>query len=100
MVVSKINMRNYNYKKDKQIIILSVNSGYTMNVYDETLIRFDATGNNICITFTKRWDPVDKTISFMNKTCQSFLQSQCIYPPFISLHAITVKGRTSNIFNL
>ena len=26
-----------------------------MNVYDETLIRFDATGNNICINFTKRF---------------------------------------------
>ena len=63
MVVSKINMRTYYYKKDKQIIILSVNSGYTMNEYDETLIRFDATGNNICINFTKRFSRFIKQLA-------------------------------------
>jgi hypothetical protein len=32
-----------------------------MNVYDETLIRFDETGKNICINFTQTIFSISKT---------------------------------------
>jgi hypothetical protein len=44
-----------------------------MNLYDETLIRFDDTGKDICINFAPTIFQTAKTMSYMLTTCQWFL---------------------------